>query len=185
MSQVFRWLDWDIENRPLSYLGMDYTTSDITVIAAGWCDEEAVWVGTQTKSSGSQRKMLKEFYEMWEAAGGVTGHNIRKHDLRTVNGALMEHGLPTLGAKLTQDTYMDLKKKSGISGSQENLCLMLDVPHPKITMHTATWREANRLTPKGIKWAVERCVGDVVQHKSLREVLLRRDLLQAPKVWRP
>src|SRR3954462_2062424 len=108
---------------------MDFTTADITAIAAGWCDESdddiECWV--QTKDDRTRRRMLKGFSKLYNEADGVTGHNIRKHDLRIVNGMLMEEGLPLLGPKLTSDTYLDLRKRSGISSSQENLCDMLGI----------------------------------------------------------
>lgn len=181
----FAWLDWDIENRPISYLGMDFTTADITAIACSWADSEDVHCFVQTKDKRSQRTMLRRFYEFYEAADGVTGHNIRRHDLPILNGALMEHGLPTLGPKLTCDTYGDLKRKSGISGSQENLASMLGLDSPKVGMSTTAWREANRLTRTGIAWAKERVIADVIQHKELRERLIELDLLKPPRVWRP
>ena len=37
-------LDFDIENRPLSYGGQDFTFSDITAIAASWINENKVHV---------------------------------------------------------------------------------------------------------------------------------------------
>jgi DNA polymerase elongation subunit (family B) len=178
-------LDFDIENRPLSYLGSDWTTADITAIAASFVDEDEVFCFVQTKARSSQRSMLKRFLELYNEADGVTGHNLKRHDLPHVNGALMELGLPTLGAKLVCDTYTDLKKKSGISGSQENLAAMLGLVTPKIGMNTTKWRLANRLVPEGIQATKERVIGDVVQHKALRAALLERDLLRPPKAWRP
>ncbi len=180
-------LGWtfDIENRPISYLGSDWTTADITAIAASFVDEDEVECFVQTKRPASQRSMLKRFRILWDQADGVTGHNIRKHDLGHINGALMELGLPLLTPKLTCDTYGDLKKKQGISASQENLAAMLGVDAPKVGMNTATWREANRLTPEGIEATKQRVIGDVVQHKALRAALLERDMLHPPKVWRP
>jgi hypothetical protein len=35
-AERLRVLDFDIENRPLSYLGMDFTTAEITSIAASF-----------------------------------------------------------------------------------------------------------------------------------------------------
>lgn len=181
----FRWLDYDIENRPLSYLGMDFTTADVTAIAWSFYDEDEVHCSVQTKDRRSQERMLRAFHKAYSAADGVTGHYIRKHDLPIVNGALMELGLPQLEAKLTCDTKLDLKKRSGISGSQENLASMLGVNAPKVGMSTTTWREANRLTPEGIEATKTRVIGDVVQHKALRLRMLELDMLGPPRVWKP
>ncbi len=184
-AQPLRILDFDIENRPLSYLGSDYTTGDITAIAWGWADEEAVSCEVQTKDARSLRTMLLRFREVYEAADMVTGHFIRGYDLPVINGALMELGIPHLGPKLTCDTKNDLLKRKYISVSQENLAAMLELSEPKVQMNTPKWREANRLTAQGIELSRVRCVGDVVQHKELRLELLRRDWLAGPTVWRP
>lgn len=178
-------LDFDIENRPLSYLGEDYTTGDVTAIAWGWADQIKVHCAVQTKEEGSLHDMLAAFREAYEEADMVTGHFIRGYDLPVLNGALMEAGIPHLGPKLTCDTKNDLLKRKYISVSQENLASMLGLSAPKVQMDTPKWREANRLTDQGIKLSRIRCVGDVVQHKELRLELLRRDWLAGPTVWRP
>jgi hypothetical protein len=178
-------LDVDIENRPLSYLGQDYTTAEITAIA--WC-----FVG-EPKSMrcwllgrDDPKNMLRGFVAVYNAADMVTGHYIRMHDLPIINGAMVENGLEPLMEKLTCDTKMDLVKKGPVfSASQENLSEMLGVGAPKIHMNTPRWREANRLTPAGFKLTEARAVGDVRQHMALRKKLLERGLLGEPRMWRP
>ena len=180
-----RILDFDIENRPLSYLGQDYTTSEITAIAVCWADRPRTmhcWLLGQD----DPRVMLAEFRVFYNEADMVTGHYIRKHDLPIISGAMVELGLGPLGEKLTCDTKMDLVRRgSAFSASQENLCQMLGLPQPKIHMNNALWREANRLTPAGLEATRKRAVGDVLQHMALRRELVKRDLLGAPKTWRP
>src|SRR5690242_14257247 len=95
-----RVLDFDIENRPLAYLGMDFTSAEITAIAAGWTDEKAVHVWAL--GDVDLADILLGFKAMYDEADIVTGHYIRNHDLPIINGALMELGLPGLGPKLTQ-----------------------------------------------------------------------------------
>lgn len=180
-----RILDFDIENRPLTYLGEGFTTGDVTAIAWGWADEEQVYCELQTKREGSLDRMLRLFREAYEEADMVTGHFIRGYDLPVLNGAMMEVNIAHLGPKLTCDTKNDLLKRKYISVSQENLAEMLDLPEPKVHMNTPRWRRANRLTPEGVELSRVRCVGDVVQHKELRLELLRRDWLAGPSVWRP
>ena len=178
-----RILDFDIENRPLSYLGHDFTTSDITAIAASWVGEERVYVWLLGRASGEQ--MLEGFRELYDAADVITGHYIRKHDLPIVNGAMLEAGLPALSAKASSDTKLDLLRRQGVSASQESLADMLGVRAPKIQMNQAKWREANRLTPEGIKETKTRVVGDVRQHKALRAALIERGWLGPPRMWIP
>lgn len=181
-----RILDFDIENRPLAYLGQDFTTAEITSIAACWHGEPLsmrVWLLGRNKPV----TMLAGFRRMYDAADMVTGHYIRKHDLPVINGALLEYDLPPLDAKLTCDTKLDLLDSKYLSLSMENLStvLGLDGQHKKVHMSNAMWREANRLTPEGLRLTRERVVGDILLHMKLREVLVERDLLTSPKTWRP
>jgi len=41
VKSKFRILDFDIESRPLSYMGHDFTTSEITVIACKFLDDDS------------------------------------------------------------------------------------------------------------------------------------------------
>lgn len=180
-----RTLDFDIENRPLSYLGSDFTTSDITSIAWGWADEDEVHCHLLTPDPESQREMLVRFVEAYNEADLVTGHYIRNHDLPIINGALFEWGLPGLTPKMSSDTKNDLKKFKGVSKSQESLADMLDVEEQKYHMSQRKWRAANRLRPEGVEEARTRCMNDIVQHKELRRRLVEERWLKAPRLWSP
>lgn len=182
-SRPARILDFDIENRPLSYLGSDFTTADVTAIAAGWCDEEEVTVWALGEVS--QKKMLKEFVKMYNQADIVTGHFIRDHDLPHINSALLELGLDPLTEKLTSCTKRDLLKRKGISASQESLGAVLGIEAPKVHMSPSDWREANRLTKAGIAKTKERVAGDIIQHRQLRAALVKRNWLGTPRMWKP
>lgn len=179
-----RILDFDIENRPLAYLGQDYTTAEITAIAACFTDEPKsmrCWL----LGDAPPEVMLTGFRQMYDAADLVTGHYIREHDLPVISGALMELGLPPLDQKMTSDTKLDLIAHKYLSASQENLAAMLGVSKAKMSMNNAEWREANRLTPRGWKLTYRRATGDVIQHMALRKVLVERGLLGPARVWRP
>jgi hypothetical protein len=177
-------LDFDIENRPLSYWYDGNCTAEITAIAAAF-DDEFPQVRVLTNRQGSGRAMLKWFRKLWDQADLVTGHYIRKHDLPIIQGALLELGLPPLDAKLTSDTKLDLIKRGSISTSQEALAAMYALPEPKHHMDQSAWREANRLTPAGVELTRTRVYRDVVQHRALRKRLLEADALKPPRVWRP
>lgn len=177
-----RVLNFDIENRPLSYRGQ-FPTADITAIAAGWIGEEKVDV--RLLGVHDAEEMLSWILGLYDQADMVVGHYIRRHDLPILNGALMECGLPTLSPKLTQDTYLDLVRRKDLPASQEDLSQMLGVVAPKVSMSQTDWRKANRLSPEGIEETRRRVVGDVYQNKQLREALLERKLLKPPKVWKP
>lgn len=178
-----RLLDFDFENRPLSYLGGDFTTPEITV--AAWKmlprgDLFCVWQPEHTV-----RDMLLAFVNAYDEADIVTGHNIIRHDLRLANAMLLELGLSPLGPKLVSDTYAHLKKRSPGFASQENLAAMLGVRAPKVRMSSHAWRDANRMTPEAVIRATDRAVGDVKQHIQLRARLLELGWLHGPRRWQP
>jgi hypothetical protein len=181
-QRPMRVLDFDIENRPLSYLGSDFTTAEVTAIAWAWTDAEDVTV--RLLGETPLLDILREFVDAYNSADMVTGHFIVGHDLPMVNGALMECGLPPLADKLVQDTKVHLMRAKGISKSQESLGAMFHLDAPKVSMNQSKWRAANRLTPEGLKEVRERVVGDVRQHMELRRVLLDRGMLAPPKMWR-
>lgn len=176
-------LDFDIENRPLSYLGGDFTTAEITAIAWSWYGTDDVQV--RLLGEVDYHTMLTDFVVDYDKADIVTGHYIRNHDLPHINGALLEAGLPPLSKKRTSCTKNDLVRRTGVSASQESLADMLDVPTSKEHMTQKDWRLANRLLPEGLTRTKERVVQDVIQHKQLRERLIEEGFLRPPRVWKP
>lgn len=176
-------LDFDIENRPLSYLGMDFTTAEITSIAASFYGEDTIY--TWLLGIDQMEDILQGFRVLYDDADIVTGHYIRRHDLPIITDMLFEAGLPDLGPKLTSDTKVDLIAGKGISKSQENLSAMLELAAPKVQMNTPRWRAANRLTPEGIALTRERVEGDIIQHKQLRQALVEQRRLRPPVLWKP
>ena len=178
-----RVLDFDIENRPLSYLGQDYTSGEVTAIAWQFVGEAEG--GCALLGETDLKRLLKRFVEAYNAADLVTGHYIRKHDLPIISGALIEVGMLPLSPKLAHDTKLDLIQHKYLSASQESLSEMLGVPYPKVHMTQPGWREANRLTPEGLVKTKQRVVGDVKQHIEMRKRLLALGALGPPKVWSP
>lgn len=177
-----RVLDFDIENRPLSYLGSDFTTAEVTAIAWAWCDSDDVTV--RLLGETPLPAILSEFVAAYNAADMVTGHYIKGHDLPMLNGALMECGLPLLGDKRVQDTKIDLARTKGLSMSQESLGAMFRLEAAKEQMNQIKWRSANRLTPEGLAEVRRRVVGDVKQHMQLRKELIARGYLGPACMWR-
>lgn len=176
-------LDFDIENRPLSYLGMDFTTAEITAIAWSFGTKQKCHVRLLGRDDPID--ILQDFVAAYNEADMVTGHYIRKHDLPIINGALMEMKLPLLTPKLSSDTKIDCLRAGGISKSQESLGAMLGLKAPKVHMNQHDWRSANRLLADSIKLAEGRCVGDVRQHQQLRLAMIEAGMLGPPRVWRP
>lgn len=179
-----RVLDFDIENRPLSYWYDGKATAEITAIAHCWSDDinsmEVQLLGVDDPVS-----ILTRFVERYNEADIVTGHYIRQHDLPNINGGLLEYGLPLLSPKMTSDTSIDLKRKGDIPGSQEYLAELFGIPLPKVHMSQVTWREGNRLTKRGIEATKKRASGDVLQHIMMRNHMIKHDLLKASRIWKP
>ena len=182
-QRPMRVLDFDIENRPLSYLGSDFTTGEVTAIAWAWCDKPSD-VTVMLLGETELRPILMAFCAAYVKADMVTGHYITGHDLPMLNGALMEEQLPALGDMLVQDTKTDLIRAKGISRSQESLGAMLRLEQPKVQMNQSKWRAANRLTPEGLQLVRERVIGDVQQHMAMRRELDALGYLSPPKLWR-
>ena len=178
-----RILDFDTENRPLTYLGSDYTTADLTAIAWSWNDPDSIECHLVGDDPRSQEDMLLAFRAAYDQADVVTGHYIRGHDLPIINGAMVELGLPPLRSVLSSDTKLDMISTQRVSMSQESLAAILGIKAPKVQMTQAMWRAANRLTPEGVRLTKERVVGDVRQHILMRREMVRRGLLGSPKRW--
>jgi hypothetical protein len=189
-TRPLRVLDFDIENRPLSYWYTDNPTADITSIASAWKGDhdsmEVLLLGEVTT-----REMLERFVQRYNEADMVTGHYISRHDLPIINGALYDEDMPLLGPKLYSDTKTHMFKKSDIPATQEFLIELLDpqcpigIPILKYHMSQRNWREANRLTPKGIAETKTRVINDVHAHEHMRDAMLERGWLREPKVWDP
>src|SRR5262245_35423024 len=102
-TRPLRVLDFDIENRPLSYLGSDFTTAEVTAIAWAWIDQPED-VTCYLLGETDLPEILRAFVTAYEQADMVTGHFIVGHDLPMVSGALVELGMAPLSDKLVQDT---------------------------------------------------------------------------------
>lgn len=184
-TRPLRILDFDLEQRPLTYWTPDRPTGDITAIAAGWTNQSVSKVQARLVGQVSQREMLEWFVGLYDEADMVTGHYIRRFDLKQLQAALAEHGLPGLKPKLVQDTKTDLIRWGDLPASQEYLAEMLGIRAPKVPMSQHSWRQSNRLTDGGLMLTYRRVVGDVRQHMAMRKALVKRGLLKPPSMWRP
>ena len=182
-------LDFDIEVRPLGWYGVDWVHKETTAIAWAWIHSD----GTHskpvcyqlTKRKHSMERMLEKFAIAYDLADIVVGHWIRGFDLPNLQWAMIDNNIPLLGPKLTHDTKEALVKFQGASKSQMNLASILGIDSPKQNMTQQDWREANRLTRKGLALVKERCIADVQQNIEMHGVLLERGLLNPPRLWLP
>jgi hypothetical protein len=181
-SRPARVLDFDIENRPLSYLGSDFTTAEVTAIAWAWVDQPSK-VTVRLLGERALPEILREFLSAYAQADLVTGHYITGHDLPMLNGALMECRMAPLPPKMVSDTKVHLIRSKGLSMSQESLGAMFRLDAQKVSMNQHKWRAANRLTPKGLAEVRKRVTGDVRQHMQLRQELLACGYLGPARMW--
>lgn len=183
-SRPLKVLDFDLESRPLGWIGADHVHQEVTVAAWGWMGE-APQANALTKDDRSRLSMLRAVRAAYDEADIVVGHFIRSFDLPLLNAMLVEQGEPPLAQKLTHDTKNDLIRMSGISKSQVNLAAMFGIDEQKVYMTVPAWRDANRLTKPGVDAAITRAVDDVAQNMALYRELKQRRLLGPPRVWRP
>ena len=182
-SRPMRILDFDIENRPLTYLGSDFTTAEVTAIAWAWVDrpgDVTVYLLGETELP----EILRAFVAAYTQADLVCGHYCRGHDIPMIQGALVELKMSPLPDRMVQDTKIDFIRTKGISLSQESLAAMWRLDQQKQAMNQGQWRAANRLTPEGLAEVRRRVVGDVRQHIQLRAEAVSLGYLSAPKLWR-
>lgn len=186
-----RILDFDSECRPDAYLGGDFTTRSLTGIAAKfigedgpvWC--ECIYAGGRPHRE-QLREMLEGFRALYDAADVVTGHNILRHDLPIISGAMVYCGMPKLGEKTASDTLLH-GPKSGLSfsRSQENFGDLLGILADKYHMNNANWKRANTLDADQVALTRERVTSDVIMHMELRAAMIERDYLGRETVWSP
>jgi hypothetical protein len=160
-TRKLRVLDFDIENRPLSYWIPDRPTAEVTAIAWSWEGSREVEVRLLTHDDQSSMDMLLAFREAYDAADVVTG--------------------PVLAS----DTKLDLIGWKDLPQSQEFLSELYALSRPKHSMTQGAWRDANKLTPSGLAQTRKRVVDDVKQHKQLRRHLVDQEVLSAPTLWEP
>lgn len=190
-SRVLRILDFDLENRPLSYWVPDRPTAEVTAVASCWIERdkygEFVFGSMQVDLLGemSLEDILTRFAVRYAEADMVTGHYIRRHDLPILNAMHYELGLPLLAPKLTCDTKLDMFKKADLPATQEFLLETLEIKGEKFHMSQKSWRDANRLTPSGLDLTRRRVSSDVRSHILMRDEMLRRGMLRSPRVWDP
>lgn len=177
-ARAARLLCFDIENKPGTYGGMDYTHGKVTALGAQFLDEEEAtgWVIRRSQAAQPARA-AKQFRVMWEQADVVLGHNIRGHDIKLLNGFYTSLDLPLLPERRTIDTYRDQPKIRGLSRSLENLCDRWGCPEKKLGLSEYDWEQAY----DGVPWAVEkmlaRVTSDVRINIWLYHELRRRELL--------
>jgi len=120
-------------------------------------------------------KVLRPFYELLSQADMVTGHNIRRFDLRVFNAEALRCGVEPIRSILAEDTMRVLNSK-GFKKGLDNIAVELGVPGRKKAMSWSEWD----LAYEDPTWSevIERCESDVILHKQVREEMLARGWLK-------
>lgn len=178
-NKRLRILCWDIENKPGTYGPGDYTHGKVTAIGAQFLDESvpSAWI-LRRNNVKQMRQCAKEFCKSAEAADIFMGHNLRRHDIKLLNGWLVTVGLPVLAPKPVLDTYLDQPKVSGLSRSLENLCARWGCPVEKVWMPEHVWEQAYDGVPYAVEKMRERVTKDVQINIWLFHELRSRGLLK-------
>lgn len=177
-TRDLRVLCFDIENKPGTYGGGDFTHGKVTALGAQFLDEKVVggWV-IQRADPDQPTQCAEDFRSMWEQADVVMGHNIRGHDIKLLAGFYTSLDLPLLSERRTIDTYRDQPKMAGISRSLENLCDRWGCPEKKMSLSEYDWEAAYDGVPWGVEKMLARVTSDVRINIWLYHELRRRNLL--------
>jgi DNA polymerase elongation subunit (family B) len=179
-GKQLRILDFDCETRATGFGDPQWVPQEITCIAWSWIGDDEVSYRLRCKGA---KRMMQAFLKVYAEADVLTGHNIRRFDLPTVNAECLRFGFPSLAPKMTQDTLRDIVRTKGMKRDQDNLGKQLGLPVDKLTMGWHDWHVA--YLEKGWPMVAERAMTDVVQHKLMRIEMMERGWLREPRVWAP
>lgn len=180
-----RILDFDMETLAAGYADPAWVPDKITCISASWVGEDEIhsFITGQLdwwSREGRARTVLRPFYELLQQADMVTGHNIRRFDLRVFNAEAMRCGVEPIRRILVEDTMSILKAK-GYKKGVDNIAIELGCSEHKIDMPWAAWDLAYE--DPTWKRVIERCESDVRIHKQIRVEMAKRGWLKSVTTW--
>ena len=194
-ARSLRVRDFDFESKPL-WFWYEKPTAVLTSISfmdsvGGQPDHDSLTTEVAPLDTRVQYvDWLRHITEVLTTADVLTGHNIDRFDLPLFQAQLVRQGLPALPTLTTQDT-MRLVKKRDVSFSQESLInyaalkatCPIGMPIYKHHLSIPEWEDA------AMGWSdevlIERPMSDVHGHVHLREVLIEKGYLCAPRTWSP
>lgn len=172
-----RILDFDCENGPGFYWYDGKATSLLHTISAAWVDAPEkvyTWTTKWHPPHGLVVEDLAGFRKLVAAASAVTGHNIKKHDIKLLASHFDRLEQPRIQWPHIIDTMDFLSGGMGMSRSQENLLTMYHLEREKMTVPLAVWERAWRGSVKDSRIVVKRCETDVQGHIELYKKLVAR-----------
>lgn len=179
-----RTLDFDLETVAAGYADPEWVPSTITAWAYSWGDDvevDALPVRFMYDRP-ARRRFLRPLLDAIQEADVLTGHNVLRFDLPVLQADLMRLGLPSLPARLVQDTIR-LPRSKGFKKGQDNLAVLMDVRAEKLPLNFEQWAAA--YAEPGLETVKNRVAGDVRQHMLIRGEMRARGWLVAPRVWSP
>jgi DNA polymerase elongation subunit (family B) len=180
-------LDFDLETIAAGFADPEWVPQKITCAAWSWIGEKEVRVEICTPlglfgKPELRVKMLKPLVEAINEADMLTGHNLIRFDLPVLQSELLRLGLSPLGPQLVQDTIRIVKTK-GFKKGQDNLGALLKSKQQKLSLSWQNWEDA--YDEKDWPTIKERASKDVIQHKEVREEMIKDKWLRKPIMWHP
>lgn len=177
--RAFRGLAFDIENMPGTYGPGDYTHPKLTALACQFIDGEFTFAWCFNRREPERMaEQVDEFRAAWEKADFVVGHNIRRHDMKLLDGFCVSLGIPLLPRRRMVDTYLDQPRMAGFSRSLENLAARWECPEQKIRLSEYDWERAYDGIPGAVELMRQRVISDVRISIWLYHELVKRGLLK-------
>lgn len=183
-----RILDFDIETVAAGFADPAWVPQRITVIAWSWVGSREIKHSTRLEGP---TEMFGRFLTDLEEADIVAGHNILRFDLRVLNADLIRTKVfGPLGPLDVIDT-MRLPKTLGLKKGQDNLARLLGVRSKKMPLDWQAWDDGYEwdalIAGERPNWSVpiERCRGDVRQHKQLLRRMQEETLVRRVVRWEP
>lgn len=184
-STPLRVLDFDIETVAAGFADPQWVPNRTICWAYCWVGEKEAKVSALPVADfynhEARAAFLRPLFDIIAEADVLTGHNIVRFDLPVLNAECMLLGLPTIGAKLVQDT-IKLPKSKGFKKGQDNMSHALGVKEEKLPLSWAQWEAA--YAEPDLATVKERCASDVLMHIQMREKMRQVGLLGPPRMWR-
>lgn len=178
-------IDFDIETLAGGYGEPDWVTDIITAFAYKPVDGGDLVCETlpiaHLFDNDAKRAFLAPLLEVLRSASVLTGHNIRRFDLRVINTSAVRLELEPIRRTFTHDTMRINVQTKGLKKGQDNWSTRLKVMEKK-AMNFEEWAVAYGESDHAM--VRERVSSDVLSHIQIREKLLKRGLLPAPRLWR-
>lgn len=185
-NSTARILDFDLETVAAGYADPQWVPHTVTCWACAWADDGQVTVEALPPGLfydlAARREFIRPLVERVAEADIVTGHNLLRFDLPVLNAECLRVGLPPLPAVAVQDTIR-LPRSKGFKKGQDNLGHVLGLREEKLPLSWAEWAAA--YAEPDLVTVKERCASDVRMHLRMREAMLERGWLRAPRAWRP